>query len=92
MKIFGFGTMRLPTLPDGTIDQEQFRQMVDLFLSRGYTYFDTAYPYHQGKSEVAVRECLVKRYPREHFQLADKLPPWNDPHSGRCGHSTFRNS
>ncbi len=77
MKIFGFGTMRLPTLPDGTIDQEQFRQMVDLFLSRGYTYFDTAYPYHQGKSEVAVRECLVKRYPREHFQLADKLPPWN---------------
>ena len=75
----GFGMMRLPELVEAetkTIDIEQLKQMVDAFMDAGFTYFDTAWPYHGGRSEVAVREALVKRYPREKFQLATKLPAW----------------
>lgn len=76
-KKLGFGCMRLP-LKDAndpeSIDMDLFSQMVDTFLKRGFTYFDTAYPYHNGKSERAVREALVKRHPRERFTLATKLP------------------
>ena len=77
MKKLGFGTMRLPLFnPDDskTIDHEQFKKMADLFLERGFTYFDTAYPYHEEHSEPAVREALVKRHPRDSFLLADKMP------------------
>ena len=74
---FGFGLMRLP-LKDETkfesVDTEQLKEMVDLFMEKGYNYFDTAYPYHLGKSEEAIKETLVKRYPRDKFILADKLP------------------
>lgn len=74
----GFGLMRLPTLGQGgfaaDIDVEQVKVMVDKFLAAGYTYFDTAYVYGNGKSEMAARDALVKRYPRESFQLATKLP------------------
>ena len=76
-KKLGFGTMRLPLLDkeDSTsIDLEQFKQMVDTFIERGFTYFDTAYPYHHETSELAVREALVKRYPRDAYTLADKMP------------------
>ena len=48
--------------------------MADLFLSRGFRYFDTAYPYHGGFSEEAVRRCVAERHPRESFLLADKMP------------------
>jgi hypothetical protein len=71
----GFGLMRLPML-EGEIDMEQTKKMVDLFMGKGFTYFDTAYVYINGKSEVAAREAIVKRYPRESFQLATKLPVW----------------
>jgi len=77
MKRLGFGTMRLPLLdPEDhtTIDLEQYKQMVDLFLERGFTYFDTAYPYHGECSEQALKEALVKRYPRDRYVLADKMP------------------
>jgi hypothetical protein len=47
--------------------------MVDLFLQSGFNYFDTAHGYLDGKSEVAIRECLTKRYPREDYILTDKL-------------------
>ncbi len=76
----GFGLMRLPTIPGGTdqdIDLEKVKQMVDLFLERGYTYFDTAYLYHGGKSEEALREAVVKRYPRDKFTVTDKMPLWD---------------
>jgi len=69
----GFGLMRLPRT-DGGIDIEQVKEMVDLFLDAGYTYFDTARAY--GDSEAAIKEALVDRYPRESFQLATKLAPW----------------
>ena len=71
----GFGTMRLPlTDPNDprSVDLAQFKQMVDLYLSRGFCYFDTAYPYHGEYSEDAVRQALVERYPRDSFVLADK--------------------
>lgn len=71
-KNFGFGCMRLPM--DGEeVDFRQFEEMTDAFLEAGFNYFDTARGYIQGKSETAIRECLVKRHPRESFILTDKL-------------------
>ncbi len=72
----GFGLMRLPqrTAEPTDIDTEQLSKMVDTFLKAGFTYFDTSWAYHNGGSEAAIRECLVKRYPRDSFLLASKLP------------------
>lgn len=69
---FGFGCMRLPMLGD-EVDEAQFCKMTDAFLEKGFNYFDTAHGYLSGKSETAIRECLVKRHPRESFVLTDKL-------------------
>lgn len=77
MKKFGFGPMRLPLLDQEdpkSIDLPQMEKMVDLFLERGFTYFDTAYMYHAYESEKAIREALVKRHPRGSFTLTTKLP------------------
>ena len=73
----GFGLMRLPMIGD-EIDMEQVKAMVDTFMAKGFTYFDTAYVYINGKSEVAAREAIVKRYPRDSFTLATKLPLWDN--------------
>ncbi len=74
----GFGLMRLPTLgptsPSAAIDIEQVTAMTDRFMARGFAYFDTAYVYGNGNSEMAARDALVRRYPRDSFQLADKMP------------------
>ena len=75
MKKLGFGMMRLPK-KDDAYDMEQVKAMVDLFLEKGFTYFDTAWGYDNGKSEEAIKEALTDRYPREAFQLATKLPAW----------------
>ncbi|MCR5673343.1 MAG: aldo/keto reductase [Lachnospiraceae bacterium] len=75
MPKLGFGMMRLPE-KDGVIDHEHVCRMVDLYMDAGMNYFDTAYIYHGGKSEEAAREALVKRYPRDSFMLATKLPAW----------------
>jgi len=78
MKKLGFGTMRLPQLDandPASIDIEQYKKMVDIFLSKGFTYFDTAYPYHKGESERALKTALVERYPRDSFTVTTKLPP-----------------
>ena len=75
MPKLGFGLMRLPE-KDGAIDLARVNDMVDRYMKAGMNYFDTAYVYHGGKSEVAARECLVKRYPRDSFMLATKLPAW----------------
>ena len=72
----GFGMMRLPKNPDGSIDVPQTAQMVDAFLAAGGTYFDTAYVYDGGESEIATRKALVERYPRESYQLATKNAAW----------------
>jgi len=71
----GFGLMRLPT-KDDQIDVERTKEMADLFIDGGFTYFDTAYVYFDGKSEEAAKTAIVDRFPREKFQLATKLAPW----------------
>ena len=81
-KKLGFGLMRLPELNSdngikdgdtGVIDLEQVNQMVDTFLERGFTYFDTAWMYCNFHSEEATKECLVKRHPRDSYTIATKL-------------------
>lgn len=77
MQKLGFGFMRLPLISKddpARIDFETVNTMVDTFLERGFTYFDTAYMYLMNQSEIAIRESLVKRHPRERFKLATKLP------------------
>lgn len=74
-KNFGFGCMRLK-MKDGEVDLEEFNRMIDLFMSSGFNYFDTAHGYIEGKSERAVRACLTERYPRESYVLANKLTEW----------------
>lgn len=74
----GFGLMRLPKLANGKIDIEQTKQMVDLFMDSGFTYFDTAYIYDGGESEKAAKVALVDRYPRESYTLCTKLCAWMD--------------
>ena len=69
----GFGTMRLPTLADGSIDQEQLETMTAYALEHGINYFDTAWPYHGGESEIAIGKAL-RKYPRESYYLATKYP------------------
>ncbi len=69
----GFGTMRLPLLEDGSIDQTQVEEMFDLAISSGVNYFDTAYPYLGGQSEGAVGKAL-SRYPRDSYYIATKFP------------------
>ncbi len=71
----GFGLMRLPER-DGVIDIEKVSKMADAYLEAGFNYFDTAYVYHGGNSEKAVKEAIVKRHPRDSFTLATKLPAW----------------
>ncbi len=75
MPKIGFGLMRLPE-KDGAIDIEQVSQMADAYMEAGFNYFDTAYVYHGGNSEKVVKEAIVKRFPRESFTIATKLPAW----------------
>lgn len=77
--MFGFGVMRMdledkdnPT----SINQEKFNKMVSHYMNQGFNYFDTSYAYHDGQSEICLREGLVKKYPRESFKIADKMPTW----------------
>ncbi|MDE7454387.1 MAG: aldo/keto reductase [Clostridia bacterium] len=71
-KNFGFGCMRLP-MNDGNVDYVEFNKMIDTFIENGFNYFDTAHGYLQGKSEIALHDCLVARYPRDKYILTNKL-------------------
>ena len=71
----GFGFMRLPMIGKD-IDIEQTKEMVDLFMSKGFSYFDSSWAYNGGKSEEAMKTAIVDRYPRESFQIATKCPVW----------------
>ena len=76
---FGFGCMRLPLTDKNdptSINQDLFNEMVDIYMEKGYDYFDTSYAYHNGMSEVAIRKAVVERYPRESFRICDKMPTW----------------
>ena len=77
MKKLAFGMMRLPLIDENdeaSVDYNQVNDMADLFMERGFTFFDTAYPYHEGNCEVAFRKAVVERYPRDSYIIADKLP------------------
>ena len=75
MKNLGFGMMRLPVISGPTdFDYKQLNNMVDVFLEAGYTYFDTSFVYHNGRSEEATRKALVERHPRDSFTVATKFP------------------
>jgi predicted aldo/keto reductase-like oxidoreductase len=71
-KNFGCGMMRLPMCGE-EVDIPETCRMVDAFLEAGFNYFDTAHGYIGGKSELAVRDALTSRYPRDRYILADKL-------------------
>ena len=73
--LLGFGCMRFPLNEDGNIDENEAEKMIDYALKEGVTYIDTAYPYHNGDSEPFVGKVL-KKYPRDSFTLATKLPIW----------------
>ena len=76
--LLGFGCMRFPTIMvdgENIIDEEQAQKMLDIAYQAGVNYFDTAYPYHGGKSEIFVGKVL-DNYPRESYFLATKLPIW----------------
>lgn len=75
----GFGAMRLPQTNENdptSIDMDEFTKMVDYYMEQGFNYFDTSYAYHNEKSENAIKEALVKRYPRDSYKIADKIPTW----------------
>lgn len=75
----GFGLMRIPEIEvDGkmAVDIDQTIEMVDIYMNAGMNYFDTAFGYMNGRNEKAIKEVLTKRYPREDFILATKLPAW----------------
>ena len=99
-KNFGFGCMRLKMTDDNEVDYGEFCKMIDMFLAEGFNYFDTAHGYIEGKSETAIHDCLVSRYPRESFVLTDKLsenyfrtaediPPLLDSQLAACGVEYF---
>ena len=71
----GFGMMRLPML-DNEIDLVKTQEMVDAYMAGGGNYFDTSVAYGAGKSERAICETVVKKYPRDSYYLTDKMPVW----------------
>lgn len=81
LSALGFGAMRLPT-KDGAIDEEQTAEMVAYALNHGVNYFDTAYGYHDGQSEVVMGKVLGK-YPRDSYYLATKFPGYDLSNMGK---------
>ena len=73
--LLGFGCMRFPVTADGKIDRPEAERMVDRAIAAGVNYIDTAYPYHDGESEIVVGNILQK-YDRKSLYLATKLPVW----------------
>ena len=75
LSLLGFGAMRLPLLSDesGEVDEELVKEMVRYAMEHGVNYYDTAYPYHNAKSEIIIGKAL-KQFPRESYYLATKYP------------------
>lgn len=76
---FGFGCMRLPVTDENdptSINQELFNEMVDIYMEKGFNYFDTSYAYHNGMSEIVIKKAVVERYPRDSYLICDKMPTW----------------
>ncbi len=75
LSLLGFGAMRLPLLSDksGEVDEKLVAEMVRYAMEHGVNYYDTAYPYHNAKSEIIIGKAL-KQFPRESYYLATKYP------------------
>ncbi len=73
LSLLGFGAMRLPTREDGSVDEELVRDMTKYAIDNGVNYFDTAFPYHGGHSEIVMGKVLGE-YPRDSYYLATKYP------------------
>lgn len=78
LSALGMGAMRLPTIggDDGNIDEAATEKMVDYAMEQGINYFDTAWGYHDGNSELVLGRALG-RYARDRFYLADKFPGYD---------------
>ena len=81
----GLGAMRLPVIDgnDGCVDEATVQRMVDTAMARGVNYYDTAWGYHEGHSELALGKAL-SRHPREQFYLADKFPGYDLANMGKA--------
>ncbi|HJA30405.1 MAG TPA: aldo/keto reductase [Candidatus Eisenbergiella pullicola] len=84
LSALGMGAMRLPVIDgdDARIDEAAAQRMVDYAIAHGINYFDTAWGYHNGQSELVMGRAL-KRYPRESFYLADKFPGYDLSNMGK---------
>ena len=84
LSALGLGAMRLPVLEgkDAQIDEPAAQEMVDYAMKHGVNYYDTAWGYHSGQSELALGRALA-RYPRESFYLATKFPGYDLNNMGR---------
>lgn len=87
----GFGMMRLPMNGD-EIDLVKTQAMVDAYMAAGGNYFDTSVAYNGGKSERAIYETVVKKYPRDSFRIATKLPAWLGPKNEAEAKAMFNTS
>ena len=85
----GFGLMRLPKNPDGSIDIPQVSAMADKFIEAGGTYFDTAYVYDNGESEAAFKKAVAERFPRESYTIATKLNAFMQCHDEESAKQQF---
>lgn len=81
VSLLGFGCMRFPVREDGKIDRPRSFKMLDAAYDAGVTYYDTAYPYHAGESELVVGEWQ-KTKPRESLLIATKYPSWELKEAG----------
>lgn len=91
MNKMGFGFLRLPQTDGGAINDALLNQMVDAFLERGGAYFDTVDTYLDSQSELALRNALVRRHPRENYRIANKLPSWMMRSPQDCQRSSMEN-
>lgn len=78
LSALGMGAMRLPVFSsdEADVDVKAAEEMIDYAMAKGVNYYDTAWPYHGGKSETVLGNAL-KKYPREQFYLADKFPGYD---------------
>lgn len=78
LSALGFGCMRFPTLEDDNakIDEEKSAELIDFAMKNGINYYDTAWGYHSGNSEIVIGKLLAK-YPRESYYLASKFPGYD---------------